>query len=251
MTLELLISTIDEGIWQVQKHLPAPCDDVRYLISWQYTGAQPAIPIELESRQDVRVIQLTGRGLCRNRNHALKHACGDILKICDDDEKWQPAYFQAILDTYRSHPEYDVVHFQALGPKKVYPPHFVSSFEITLLRQTAGDLRFDERFGLGSPCLNAGEETVFIYDARQRGLTVHYEPKVICETDPDTTGDHIQNPLLQRSKGAVFYRTGGLLYAVCKSIREAAGWMLRRGMNPFSMLRNMFWGIHYIRTWQA
>ena len=106
-----------------------------------HIGRKPAIPTWLQERSDVRVIQLEGRGLSRNRNYALAHASGDILKICDDDEVWEQAYFDTILETYRLHPDYDIVHFQAIGPRKNYPPHFVSSFEMTMRRSSLGDLR--------------------------------------------------------------------------------------------------------------
>ena len=253
MTLELLICTIDEGIERLKDSLcPLPSrDDVHYLVSWQYTTPElPRVPEWLSVRTDVTILQLQEKGLCKNRNFALEHATGDILKICDDDERWTLEYFDTILDTYRNHPEYDIVHFQAIGPTKKYPPRFVSSFEITMQREKIGRLRFDERFGLGSDYLNAGEEDVLMYDALRMGLHIHYEPQPICQTRANTTGDNISNPLLQRSKGAVFYRTGGYGYACYKAVRETLGWMLRKGMNPITMLRNMWWGINYIRTWQ-
>lgn len=249
MTLELLICTIDEGIHRLEGLLLPPRADVRYLVSWQYTGTCPLVPDWLHSREDVRVEMLPGRGLSRNRNHALAHATGDILKICDDDEQWTEAYFDNILTTYRRHPEYDLVHFQAIGPPKKYPPEFVTSFEMTLRRTSLGALRFDERFGLGSEFLCAGEEDVFMHDARQAGLCIHYEPKPICQTRPQTTGDNWRSPLVQRSKGAAYCYVRGWGYACYKAVRESLGWTMRAGTNPITMLWNWFWGINYIRPW--
>lgn len=251
MTLQLLICTIDEGLYRLHDSLLAPCEGVSYLVSWQYTGERPEVPVWMTERDDIRVVQLQGRGLSRNRNYALANATADIVKICDDDERWTYEYFDTILDAYRRHPEADIIHFQAIGPRKVYPPRFVTSFEMTFRRLGVADLRFDERFGLGSPCLIAGEEDVFMSDARRRGLVIYYEPYPICNTRPETTGDNIRNPLLQRTKGAMFYRTGGLVYAYYKAVRESLGWMLRIHINPLPMIRNMIWGINYIRTWQA
>ena len=249
MTLELLICTLDAGIERIEGSL-LPCrNDVCYLISWQYTGEQPSVPLSLQEREDVRVVMLQGRGLSRNRNHALKHAQGDILKICDDDEKWTMEDIDTILQTYRQHPEYDIVHFQIEGVGKKYPNPSVASCEMTMRRERVEGLRFDERFGLGSPFLLAGEEDVFLCDARRRGLNIHYEPKVICYTPGPTTGSRIEDPRMQRSKGAVFYYTGGLTYALCKSARESLGWMARKHMNPLALFCNMLWGINYIRKW--
>ncbi len=250
MTLELLICTMNEGVGRLEASLLPQRNDVRYLVSWQYTGEEPSVPSFLREREDVRVITLQGAGLCRNRNFALQHAQGDILKICDDDEQWTERYFDSILDTYRQHPEYDIVHFQIEGVDKTYPNPSVSSCELTMRRASVGQLRFDERFGLGSPYLLAGEEEVFLCDARRQGLHIHYEPQVVSYTPGPTTGSKIEDPRLQRSKGAAFYYTRGLSYALCKSARESLGWMARRRMNPFTLFRNMLWGINYIRRWQ-
>lgn len=251
MTLELLICTIDEGIQTVAEHVLPEREDVRYLVSCQYTTARPPVVPQALEREDVTVTFLPGKGLCRNRNHAFSLAQGDILKICDDDEVWMPQYFDAILSAYAHDPELDLAHFQAIGPRKVYPPSFVSSFEITVRRSSLAGLQFDEHFGLGSQHLCAGEEDVFMHDARQKGLHIRYIAQPICQTDPNTTGTRIENPLLQRSKGAVYYRTGGLLKALCLSTRESLGWMVRRRMNPLKMFRNMLWGINYIRKCQV
>ena len=249
MTLELLICTIGDGIGKLESSLLPPHEEVRYLISWQYIGRKPAIPTWLQERSDVRVIQLEGHGLSRNRNYALAHASGDILKICDDDEAWEQAYFDKILEIYRLHPDYDIVHFQAIGPRKAYPPHFVSSWEMTLRHSSLGNLSFDERFGLGSAQLCAGEEEVFLCDARKAKLSIHYEPFPICRTDPETTGTHWQSPVMQRSKGATLYYTKGLGYACLKSVRESLSLMMKKGANPLPIFKNMIWGINYIRTW--
>lgn len=248
MTLELLICTIDERMQRIESHLLPQRADVSYLISWQYTGLKPAIPEWAASREDVRVVLLEGWGLSRNRNNALVHAQGDILKICDDDETWDYGYFDKILDTYQQHPEYDVVHFQIDGIDKEYPNPSVASCEITMRRQSVGKMRFDERFGLGSEQLMSGEEDVFLYDAHKMGLSICYEPCVVCEIHGITTGDRYWEPRVLRSKGAVFYYTRGLSYAIYKSVRESLGRMVRQHMNPFFTLRHMLWGIRYIRS---
>ena len=54
---------------------------------------------------------------------------------------------------------------------------------------------------------------------------------------------------MQRSKGATFYYTKGLVYACLKSVRESLSLMLKKGANPLPIFRNMIWGVNYIRTW--
>ena len=155
-----------------------------------------------------------------------------------------------LLEAYRLHPEADLIHFRADGHNKVYPPYFITSFEITLRQKVARKVRFDERFGLGSPYLNAGEEEVFVCDVRRQHFIVLFLPYSITKVEGPTTGDNIREPRLQRSKGAVWYYTRGLSYALYKSVRESMGLMLRKRMNPIAVFRNMLWGINYIRRWQ-
>ena len=246
MTLELLICTIDERMQRIESHLLPPRADVSYLISWQYTGLKPVIPEWAVCREDVRVVLLEGRGLSRNRNNALAHAQGDILKICDDDEQWTPQRLHTIIEAYERNPQSDIIHFQIEGIDKMYPNPSVASCEMTMRRQTVGKMRFDERFGLGSEHLMSGEEDVFLCDARKRGLAIHYEPQVIAHTSGITTGQRTWEPRVLRSKGAVFCYTRGVAYALYKSLRESMGFMIRRHMNPFTTLRHMLWGVRYV-----
>lgn len=248
MTLELLISTIGDRLRELEHRLLPPRPDVRYLISWQSTESQPELPEWALLRGDVQLYILSGQGLCRNRNNALSHATGDILKICDDDEVWTNEDFDTILSTYQQHPEYDIVHFQALGLQKDYPPYYVSSVEITMRGGLSSRLRFDEHFGLGSPCLCAGEEEVFLHDARKAGYMVNYVPRPICETSGNTTGQR-KDSIFWRSKGAVFYRTGpNLLRAYYHAFCESSVFALHSHVCPLPILREMIWGIKYIRS---
>lgn len=248
MTLQLLISTIDQGINRLRGSLLPPRSDVSYLISWQYTGERPAVPDWIDQRPDVEVTLLEGRGLSRNRNHALLHAKADVVKICDDDEQWTDEDLDNILSAYERHPEADIIHFMARGLEKQYPPQYVSSVELTMRRARTGQLRFDERFGLGSPFLASGEEEVLLCDARRAGLVVRYEPCYVCETHGPSTGSRCLAPRVLRSKGAMFCYTRGVCYALCKSLRESMGHMIRHHASPFFVFRHMLWGIKYIRS---
>lgn len=248
MTLELLISTIGDRLRELEHRLLPPRPDVCYLISWQCPDSQSDVPQWVLLRSDVQLFAISGQGLCRNRNNALSHATGDILKICDDDEVWTNENFDTILTTYQHHPEYDIVHFQALGLQKDYPPYYVSSVEMTMRGRLSSRLCFDEHFGLGSPCLCAGEEEVFLYDARKAGYMVNYVPYPICETSGMTTGQR-KGSRFWRSKGAVFYRTApNLLRACSRALRESLVFAIRNHVCPLPILREMLWGIKYIRS---
>ena len=247
MTLQLLICTIDQGIENLREHLLPFRPDVSYLVSWQYTGKQPLIPSWIEERDDVELFLLKGKGLSRNRNHALDNSIADIVKICDDDEHWTNDDFDAILNTFEANPDADIIQFQACGLRKSYPPQYVSSVELAMRRNRISSLRFDDRFGLGSPYLNAGEEAIFMHDALKKGLKIIYLPISVCENKGDSTGQQITNPLTLRSKGAVWTYTRGAFYAYVKALRESFGIGLRSHTNPIELFRNFHLGIKYIR----
>ena len=247
MTLQLLICTINQGIGNLREHLLPFRPDVSYLVSWQYTDETPQIPSWIEERDDVELILLKGKGLSHNRNNTLDKATADIVKICDDDEHWTNADFDAILNAFEANPDADIIQFQARGLQKIYPPQYTSSVELAMRREGIGSFRFDERYGLGSPYLNAGEEAIFMHDARKKGLKIIYLPISVCETKRDSTGQQITNPLSIRSKGAVWTYTRGAFYAYVKALRESFGIGLRSHTNPVELFRNFHLGIKYIR----
>jgi len=206
MTLEILICTIDGKISGVGKMLLPPCEDVRYLVSWQQSDVKPndAVPEELH-RSDVRVVTLHGKGLSRNRNNALKYASGDICLIADDDLQFYLDGLREIIRKFSQNSMLDIATFcysSKCFPKK-YPGYefdlckfpkgyYVSSIEIAF-RRTSVQCRlwFDEHFGIGAPVLAAGEESVFMHDALCAGLNGRFFPIVIAKHDHPTTGERI------------------------------------------------------------
>ena len=127
---------------------------------------------------------------------------------------------------------------------------YVCSVEITFRRESVlkHGIKFDERFGLGSPLLCAGEEDVFMADARRAGLTIRNVPKVIVRTPGSTTSaKFIGNKKLQITKGATFRYIYGTGSAVWRSFKEAGWYLLHKGANPFPILHNMLKGIWILR----
>lgn len=260
ITLDILICTIDEGIEKVPAVLMPPMGGVGYVVSMQYTATEKKelVPQTLREREDVEVVFLEGKGLSRNRNHALEHAKGEVVVIADDDNRYEERFIRNIVETYEEHPEADVICFAAEcyegKPMKTYPKdemtfkeafqqgYYPTSMEMTMRREVK--TRFDERFGLGSKRLCAGEEDVFLKDALDKGYQVLFVPKVIVRSRFETTGSHfIGNPKLQRSKGATFKYLFGTPEAVWRTVKEAGWWLVHRGANPFPILLNMLKGM--------
>lgn len=248
MILEILICTIDEGISKVPDVLMSPRDDVRYIVSMQWTKeeAKECVPRILIERKDVKLVFLEGKGLSRNRNNAIENASGDVLMIADDDNRYTDELIRNVFEAYETYPEADVIHFQALNmagePLHPYPAEFVSSVEMSFKRSVK--VRFDERFGLGSDRLCAGEESVWMKDARDAGYVIKYVAKPVVMTSADTTGGRfVGNKKMQMSKGATFRHVYGVGEAVWRSVKEAGWYMWHKRVNPIPILYNMLKGI--------
>ena len=108
-------------------------------------------------------------------------------------------------------------------------------------------LRFDERFGLGSEQLCACEESVFMTEVLRRKLTALIVPTIIGSTDPKTRGQQALNVKTLRSKGALYGYQLSLPLAWLRSLKEALSLAVRKGISPFGLLREIWWGVQYIR----
>lgn len=265
MKLDVLICTLNEGICRVPEVLIAPREDVMYVVSMQYTDEcfLQHIPHSLRERKDVQLITLPGRGLCRNRNHALLAARADIALIADDDVRYCDEYFDRIIETFERNKEVDVAHFKIQstdgGVVKDYPeehyryPHvprgmYVSSIEIALRIHTVRNrVQFDERFGLGSPYFICGEEDIFIRDAAQAGLHIAYFPLVIVQHPDDSTGSRTYtDERVMMAKGAVQYYLHGNS-AWLRMFKFALISAVHRKGSFTQLLRATFKGINYYR----
>ena len=260
MTLDILICTIDDRIGRVADVLLPPMEGVRWVVSMQYTDERmrQLVPPELRERADVSLHFLPGRGLCRNRNNALRQATGDILLIADDDCRYTAEGLREVVREFEMHPDADIICFAAESlegvPLKDYPAttrsykaarkegYFPASVEMGMRRGLG--ILFDERFGLGSELLCAGEEEVFMKDATACGYKAIVCPRVIVRTCGETTGSHfVGNKRLQLTKGATFRYVFGLYEGIWRSVKEAGWWFVKTGANPIPILYNMLRGI--------
>lgn len=262
MSIDILICTIDEGVERVPEVLLPPLEDVRYVVSVQYTSAQPPqIQQGWAKRPDVTLTLLPGRGLSRNRNNALSHATADILVIADDDCRYRPEYLDTIREAYRLHSETDGMCFAAQSyegkPMKRYPAqtmsyaaachdgYYPTSMELTFRRQALqkAGIRFNTRFGLGAE-LPAGEEDILLTDCQRAGMTLLFVPQVITHTAAVTTGDFfLTDSRLQRTKGAVFRYRFGLLNALWRTLKEGLHYLMYHRTNPLPLWYHMLQGL--------
>ena len=86
-TLHLLVCTLDERIAAVPQMLLPPQEGVRWVVSMQYTDERflQQIPSVLRERSDVHLLTLPGKGLSRNRNHALAFVRQALFSEADSE----------------------------------------------------------------------------------------------------------------------------------------------------------------------
>lgn len=261
MTLEILISTLDEGISNVASMLLPEHDGIGYVVSWQHSdGKNHEAPHEL-MRSDVRVCHLSGRGLSRNRNNSIENARADVCLIADDDCRYSLEQLQQVVATFEYHRDVDVATFMYSGEGNVkhYPSHqcnlsvfpkgyFVSSIEIAFRRQSVqGNVWFNEHFGLGTEPFHCGEEHLFINDALQQGLTCHFFPiTIVHDQQPLEFLNRSVDPGTLMAHGAhlqIFHSGTKLLRAVLKAYR-----LQRDERVPFLFgLRHIIKGMNHMK----
>jgi len=204
LLINILVSTIDEGIKRVGKVLLKPRPDLKYFVSHQFTSEEHLQIPENLLRDDVSIGQIAGRGLCRNRNNSLLMADGDVVILADDDVRYRPQYIDMVKREFTSDEEMAVGCFKIATPDgdpeyKDYTGHsyilneeihhYISTLEIVFrpaeIRRK--NISFDERFGLGSELNSFGEEAVFIHDCIKAGLKVKYIPEYLVEHPATST----------------------------------------------------------------
>jgi glycosyltransferase involved in cell wall biosynthesis len=267
MLVNILISTIDAGINRVENILLAQRPDLKYVVSHQITDEQfRALPPVLQ-REDVIISQIEGRGLSRNRNNAFAMADGDIGILADDDVRYCDKYIDAVLTAYQDDQELGAACFKIATPSG-QPPfkdyycssyllndashHYLSTLEITVRLKALKDhnLKFDERFGLGSKLNSFGEEAVFIHDCIRAGLKVKYIPEFIVEHESTSTIKALKKYAASNNifKGAYDARRYGWLafpaafYGTLKYCPE----IKKEGTRPLRYLQERLQGVFYI-----
>ena len=197
MSVQLLISTINEGINKIEFIIMPPVEGVSYIITHQCIKEEFNIIPEALKRNDVRLIRIYSTGLSVNRNNCLMHADGDILMILDDDVVIKPEYISKIrsffssevvdiacskIRTNNDEPEYKSYHKKEINLTKISQLKAVSSIEISIRNKSLKNkgIWFDERFGLGTRA-KSGEELIFLNDCLAKGLKIRFFPEYTIE----------------------------------------------------------------------
>ncbi|MDX9745125.1 MAG: glycosyltransferase [Syntrophales bacterium] len=268
LTLDILICTIDEGIENIASILQEERSDVTYIVSHQITDHKfRQIPPPLKVRNDVVISHIKGRGLSANRNNALSLARGDIAVLADDDILYLTDTFHQVLNSFDENPDAEVICFKIKnmafsGEYKPYPArptrinklgrYPISSIEIAFRVAAVRErqIRFDERFGLGSPVVIGGEEQVFIDTCLSRGLRVLYLPIYIVKHNG--LGSIAKLPFHDIERAVTMSAVDAQIcpiIAIPKAFGRTARYMpqmLSHKTNPVHFLFQSLKAIHYI-----
>ncbi|SHE34043.1 Glycosyl transferase family 2 [Fodinibius roseus] len=265
MKVNILISTIDEGIDRVGNVVLSPRNDVSYIVSHQYTDDKyKYVPAELE-REDITVSHIAGRGVTKSRNNAIAIADGDIALFSDDDVTYRDSDIDAVRKTFRQNSAVDVAIFKIRTPAgepeyKKYPDKIIEyqhapcvgtvqiAFRVDKIKERK--ILFDERFGAGQPLLIGNDEKLFLHDCINAGLKVVFFPKFIVEHPYESTSKGI--PKYDKRKiwveGGVDYRMHGPV-AIPKAFIKTISMLpdlLRHRVNPIIYCYHRLSAIVYV-----
>lgn len=268
MNLDILICTIDKGIVRVSDVLLPQRDDVRYIVSYQYTDERflELIPSSLTARPDVTLYKHRGKGLSANRNLAMEKSTASLAMYADDDTRIMPEAIDELFKIFEKHTDLDVAFFRASTytgkPLKDYPEeeielngmpenYIISAIEMVCRRARVQKfVRFDERFGLGAKFLTCGEEEIWMEDAVKAGLKMRYFPIKTVETSTLLKKSMIYvDEGVQRSFGAItYYKQGWRAWWTCLKYAISSA---RQGHCRFSpFFKHLTEGIRIMRKQQ-
>lgn len=206
--LSILICTLNDRIASVPCILLPVCEEVVYVVSFQYTDSMflDMVPEELASRPDVMLLPSPGVGLSANRNNAMRHCQTPYAVIADDDSVYSLALLKEIILTFQQRPQLDILTF-ADGR--------------LAFRLTPDIPQFDTRFGLGSAYLSCGEEEVLLCQARKLGLSVAELPSAPCVTGSARWNLLAEDQRARRSWGALQYMTHSTTVAFLRIVGKS------------------------------
>lgn len=251
--LDVAIATWQpEGILRVAAMNLPRVPGVRYVVSWQLAGPDPAIPASLAERRDVFICFTNERGLGANRANACRHCNAEVILTADDDLTYTPRQLRSVIDTFHRNPEVDLAAFRFNGSTTQYPDqectlslplpknYYISSVELAFRRRVLDRISFDPDFGIGAPVFQSGEDSKFLLDALKAGLKCTFYPVTICTHDHPSTGDRPLSKGIALASGRLIRMQYPLSWApriVLNAWRNT-----KKGGNFFPSLYHMFRG---------
>lgn len=168
-----------------------------------------------------RIYSYFEKGLSKSRNHAIKHAKGDICIFADDDIEYTNKYEAIIEQAYKNNPNADIIAFyvksenknRVTKKRKNFEINFLNtmriySYQITFRRERLlkNQITFQEEFGAGSKYQH-GEETIMLCECLKKKMKMIYLSEEIGKvTHANSTWFQGFNNSYFKDMGAIFYQ---------------------------------------------
>lgn len=159
------------------------------------------------------------QGVGLSRNSALVRAQADIILFSDDDIVYEKGYAKKILDSFRDHPDADMLLFNMDVSKERMTYHTQEekrihwfncgryptySFALRLDKARKENLSFSLLFGGGAKYSN-GEDSIFIHDCLKSGFKIYALPVTIGkEVSRPSTWFHGYNEKFFFDRGVLY-----------------------------------------------
>lgn len=190
-------------------------------------------------------------GLSKARNFGIELATGDVIGFPDDDAWYGPDLLESV-SAMLAEPECDGVSFRVVDENgncsaggwmsarkkditRLTVWHTAVSCSFFVKRVKIGDLRFDERLGVGSGTrFGSGEETDFVLSLIDRGARLVYDgSKCVFHPIPSGNAGIFKGWLYGNGCGAVLRRHG---YSVAR-LSWAVSVQLARALQALMQLK--------------
>lgn len=159
-----------------------------------------------------RMINTTKRGLSQSRNECLNNMNGDIGIFCDDDIIYYKNYSKIILEAFKKLKVADIIIFDmefitdfndleiiseiknmdkltkniSVRKSPSYKSYISSTIAFKKESITKKNIWFNINFGTGSKKYSNGEESLFLREAKRKGLRVYEYLAVLGRQDHRT-----------------------------------------------------------------
>jgi GT2 family glycosyltransferase len=173
---------------------------------------------------NIRIINCFEKGLSRSRNLAIENALSSIVLISDDDVVFGKDFHKTILNAFNKKPDACLITFKAKNfnglPYRNYPENNldhnlktikgVISWEIALNLNNLKSLnvKFDERFGLGSE-FETAEEYLFSREViSKKGPSYFYDAFIVAHPNYNS-GMDLGSDKIVYARSALNYKLYG------------------------------------------
>ena len=146
-----------------------------------------------------KMITTTTKGVGINRNFSLSYADAEICLFADDDVVYNDNYRDVVLNEFDAHPDADIIifHFDTDSNRKQIRYHRTKkcgrfwrqpwggiriAFRLNSIRKA--NLNFTTLFG-GGCVFPSGEDSMWLSDARKKGLTFYVSKETIGKVNFD------------------------------------------------------------------